>query len=501
MKLEIRNKYSDASVFDRPICKDPFTQEKIISLLNEAAFYLYPPNKVKGSFGRLITQISLLQEFLKFSKYTTVYPDESLLEEFRTCLQNGSLRKEHSPYSPCTINSTLDAIRRCLNEYFYLNHLIERMLLKRTVFLKYKRFWGLTEITRKLIVAFEGDGRRVSTKKKYYEDSKGHEYSKLQIEQKSEKLSPCNRSASITKAMTILSSLGKGGFEDLTSDDLRKFMHLYETKNRSDTAQGYLTALFSIIANGIAFGILKHNPFDAFPLVRRKRRVRQDFIMPNCINRLLNLESLDWNDSDSVMERCVTIFIYDTGLRASTIAELALENIKELPDGRYQIMVPGVILKGNKTDKTLYVLFQETIPLLKYWLHVTRPKLNPKTNRLFISKQGSTLTRAGVHDIVCNCCKELGICTEKGKVPTPHTLRHTLATLNIEPFGKSLSPRMVQQRLIHMDLETLENHYIHNNPLAEMEEYKKLLEKGSATRVFSKVSQDDFLKFLIQFRT
>jgi hypothetical protein len=127
---------------------------------------------------------------------------------------------------------------------------------------------------------------------------------------------------------------------------------------------------------------------------------------------------------------------------------------------------------------------------------VVRPQFNPKTNRLLVSKQGRSMTRTGIRDIVHNCCEKLRIKTFKGDIPFPHTLRHTLATLNIEPFGKSLSPRMMQQRLIHMDLETLERNYVHNNPLAEMKEYKRLLEKDTVGTALKKVSKEDLFEML-----
>ncbi len=90
----------------------------------------------------------------------------------------------------------------------------------------------------------------------------------------------------------------------------------------------------------------------------------------------------------------------------------------------------------------------------------------------------------------------LGVFTVKGKVPSPHTLRHTLATLNTEPFGKSLSPRMMQQRLMHVDLETLERNYVHNNPLGEMKEYKKLLERGVTGLSSAGIDKETFFKIL-----
>ena len=59
----------------------------------------------------------------------------------------------------------------------------------------------------------------------------------------------------------------------------------------------------------------------------------------------------------------------------------------------------------------------------------------------------------------------------------------------------------MQQRLVHMDLETLERNYIHNNPLAVMKEYKKLLNKERESAVLDRISKEDLWSFLDALKT
>ncbi len=497
MKYEIVNRYAEAVLFSRPVCSRPFPSTDLIHRLKEAASQIFSPNRQSQEFSHALTRIRSFEHFLEFSQEKNVVPDELLLEEFRTSPEKGFVKKDGSLYSMTTLNGAIDIIRRLLNDYFYPHGFIQRPVLTKKAYLKYRRFLDLTKLTQRLIVTFEEDGRCLFSRRKYAVDPKtGREISLIQFERKSKKLSDYNRKVYIEKILTLLNVLGVRGVEVLKEADLERILNLYRKKNREDTARAYLAALYSLAGNGLALGLLKENPFDRFPLERRKPKSRNDFVLPDQMAKLLDLNSLDWDDPDAVRSRSITSLLYDTGLRVSSLTQLEIEDVREFSDGRFQITVKGIYLKGEKEDKSLYLLFQETLTLLKFWLQVVRPKFNPSTTRLFVSKQGRSLTKTGIRNIVRASSKELGIRTVKGRIPSPHTLRHTLATLNTEPYGKSVPPRLMQQRLIHMDIETFYRNYIHHNPLGEMEEYRKLLEKGSAKGSFAKMSKEDFFAVL-----
>ncbi|MFH0985064.1 MAG: tyrosine-type recombinase/integrase [Candidatus Omnitrophota bacterium] len=497
MRYAIVNRYAHADLMTLPVCEKPFSIDEFTSLLKDAAEQAHPFDKRHVDYVYGGPQVRLFLLFLEFSKKEGIIPDEILLEEFREAPSHGFKKAEGGIYDESTINTVTDDIRKLLNNYFYDKKLIRRLVLPRKAYWKYRRFHDLTRATQKLIISFEDDGRCLVSKKKFFDDPESkHEVFRIEFERKSKRLSDYNRKCYIDKVLVILGALNRMGIESLKGKDLEDFLVIYRKQGKEDSARTYLAALFSIIGNGIALGLLKENPFNHFVLERSKPKSRKDFIMPDQMNKLLDLESMNWNDSNEVRERCLTVLIYDTGLRASTLASLETNDIKELSDGRYQIAVPGVFLKGDKEDVVLYVLFQQTIPLLRCWIHFARDKFNPKVQRLFVSNNGVAMTRTGIRGIVCRYCKKLGISTTKGRIPSPHTLRHTLATLNIEPFGKSLSPRLMQQRLIHMDLETLERNYVHNNPLGEMEEYKRLLGKGSRNGLLERIGKEDFFAML-----
>lgn len=497
MKFEIVNRFSNARQILVPSVKKPFTFEEIKNLLIEAAKFVFPRSRFALPHSKSLTSIRIFCRFLEFTGKTKIVPDENLLEEFKTASENQFKNEKGKVYVSRNILQTVDLIRLLLNKYLYEKGLIQRQIFNRKAFKKYGRFLALSKVTQDLILDFEEDGRCIHTTKRFVEDTKsGKEKHKLYYQIKTKRLSDYNRKSYIDKILTFLYSIHKTGVEHLTSRDLDSFVKVYRENNREETAKAYLAALYSFIANGIAKGKLENNPFDNFHLERRTVKSREDFVMPDQIERLLDLKSLDKENCEKVRNRLISVLIYDTGLRASTVAQLECGDVKELPDGRYQITVKGVSLKGKKQDKILHLLFHSTLELLRNWLNISRKKLNPKTSCLFVSFNGKPLTRSGIRLIVRDCCKELGIVTVKKKAPNPHILRHTLATLNIEPFGKSLSPRLMQQRLIHIDLETLERNYVHSNPLAEMEEYKRLLEKDFKKSAIERVSKEDFFAVL-----
>ena len=499
MEIEIVNKFSDSICLSQPVCLKPFTKEKLLELLRKGvdSLALNPRGRYK-----FLTAVGIFEKSIQSLNRDSIYPDESLLQSFREDAFTRVKKRDGKSYSQQSLKRAVDDIREILNKSLYPEKHILRKIIPSRIFNKYQRFLGLSDISQKLIVKFESDGRCLNIIKKVFHDTKsGKEAPRLLVDLKTKKLSDLNRKSYIDKVMAMLSALGINAIETIGRDELETLLKMYRSKGKEDTARAYLAALYSLIGNGIGLGLLKQNPFDNFPLEKRLHKSREDFIMPDQMDKILDLKAVNLNNIDDVKKRLVTVLLYDTGLRATTLAQIRLQDVIGFPDGRFEINVRGLSLKGNKGDKTLHILFQATMPLLRAWIHSLRKKLQAKSDRLFISKRGGAFTKSGIRNLVRECCIDLNVKTVKGKIPSPHTLRHTLATLNTEPFGKSLSPRLMQQRLVHLDLETLERNYVHNNPLAVMKEYKKLLNKERETAVFDRISKEDLWSFLDSLKT
>ncbi|MDP3920941.1 MAG: tyrosine-type recombinase/integrase [Candidatus Omnitrophota bacterium] len=489
------NKYADAYTLEIPPSKTPFETAQFIIYLKQAAESLFPIASSKKKHFEVLVPINVLERFASTTNLAEIMPDESFFEGFRAAFQDKLKNKYNKPYAKSQLNRTVDAIRYLVNNFFYQRHLVSRKILERKVYFKYKRFLSISKITQNLLIQYENDGRAIDASKKYFEAALGREQFRYQVKREARRLSDYNRKVRVAAVLTMLDILNKKGIENIETSDLGTITDIYRKKNQSEAGKNYLLHLFSVIGNGIDLGLLKNNPFDNFPLEPRKNKIRDDFVLPDQMDKLLNFDSIDWNDYKEVRNRCLAVTIYDTGLRAGAIGHLKVEDAKTLTDGRYQFFVKKAYLKGDKEDKIIPTLFEETVILLKRWIEI-RPKLNPQTNHLFISLTGEPLKLKGIEGVISSCCRELKINTFKGKKPSPHTFRHTLATLNTEPYGKAVPLILMQQRLGHTDFQTFEKIYFHNNPLAEMKEYKKLYQKGRKEAFFDSISKEDLFRLL-----
>ena len=488
------NKYADAYTLEIPPSKTPFETAQFITYLKQASESLFPIASSKKRHFEALVSVNLLERFASAANITEISPDELFFEEFRAAFQDKLKNKYSKPYAKSQINRTVDAIRYLVNNYFYQRHLVSRKIFERKAYFKYKRFLNKSKITQNLLIQYENDGRAIDVSKKYFEESPGREQFRYQVKRKATRLSDCNRKHRIGSVLTVLDLLNKKGIEAVEKAELEKIIEIYRGKNQKEAGKNYLMHFFSIVGNGIDLGLLNKNPFDNLPLEPRKKKIRDDFVMPEQMDKLMNLDSLDWSDCKEIRNRCLVVTAYDTGLRASSIGHLKLEDVKALPDGSYRFFVKREYLKGDKEDKTIPTLFQETAKLLKRWIEI-RSKINPKTNHLFLSKTGEALTLSGVEDIVSKCCRDLKIVTLKGKTPTPHTFRHTLPTLHTEPYG-DVPIVLMHRRLGHTDFKTFEKIYFHENPLGEMKEYKKIYMKGRKQAYIEKISKQDLFGLL-----
>ena len=490
MNYEIVNKYADAQILQQKVSDKPFKSDELCSFLRTGTEQVFPRKDFKNTHNQTLTFINQFAQFLNECGEGTVVPNEYVLENFRSWLETSCNN------SGSQASKSVDYVRRICNDFMFPRGFILRKLLVRKAFLKYHSFLSLSKTTQESITQYEKDGRCVDTGKKYFEDSKGRESFKYKVKRKAKKISAYNRKRRIDSVRTVLTVLNKTGIEQLDKNDLERLIDIYQKKNRKEIAKDYLAALFSIIANGIDLGSLSKNPFDNFVMEKRSNKKRHDFIMPDQMDKILDLESINWNDPADVRMRCLVVLLYDTGLRVSSSAMLSLNDVFELGDSTYRLSVKGEYLKGDKEEKIFYMLFEQTIVLLRHWLHVSRPKLNPKTNHLFTSLDGMPLTRTGIKNIVHACCHKLNVKTFKGSLPSPHTFRHTLPTLNTAPFGKCVAPRLMQQRLGHSSFEIFERVYVHSNPLAEMKEYKKLYARDIKGNSLTNISKEDFFQVL-----
>lgn len=140
-------------------------------------------------------------------------------------------------------------------------------------------------------------------------------------------------------------------------------------------------------------------------------------------------------------DRAMLEVLYASGLRASEIAGLRLENYLR------EEKLLRVIGKGNR--ERLVPIGDKAINALEAWMATGRPQLvKPKTGgEVFLGEHGCRITTARVWQIVQEMAMQSGL---KKKI-WPHLLRHSFAT-HLLSHGADL--RAIQEMLGHASLAT-----------------------------------------------
>ena len=164
----------------------------------------------------------------------------------------------------------------------------------------------------------------------------------------------------------------------------------------------------------------------------------------------------------SPRDYCILTIFLNCALRLSELINL---NIAQVQADSIQI-----IGKGNKERRIFHT--PATKKALAAWLEV-REEMNPQTDALFVTKNGSRVTTRGVQDIVNKYLKKAGL---GGCGLSTHKLRHTAATTMFR-YGR-VDVRTLQQLLGHESLNTTQIYTavdneqlqsaVNSNPLACM---------------------------------
>lgn len=238
---------------------------------------------------------------------------------------------------------------------------------------------------------------------------------------------------------------------------------LYDENLEASTIARKLSSLRSFYDYLLNENLVKDNPFYLIHAPRQPKK-NPDFLFYEEIERLL--DKIDTSTDLGLRNRAILELMYASGLRASEVVQLALEDIDR---SRMLIKVLG---KGKKER---YVPFHDlALEYLDRYLGETRPNLmrnaKEKHQIVFVNKNGNPLTTRGLRDIIDRVALETGI----GRHLHPHTIRHTFATHLLDQ-GAEL--RFVQEMLGHSNLATtqiythvskekLKKTYMDNHPMA-----------------------------------
>lgn len=227
---------------------------------------------------------------------------------------------------------------------------------------------------------------------------------------------------------------------EINSNTIRQFLaHLYVTGHKARTVSRYITTLRSCFAFAIEQDRLTNNPMLKIRTPKIEYRLPV-YLSAGELNQLLA------SAGDNPRDKAVLTLLAMTGIRLSELAALDLEHIY-LNNGTGSVRVFG---KGSK--ERILPLNRVAIKALQGYLNC-RPGV--ATNALFVSRQKRRLIGYAVQQVLKKYVLLAGI-----KKITPHSLRHTFATLLM---GEGISLREIQVLMGHENISSTAI-YTHCNP-------------------------------------
>ena len=227
----------------------------------------------------------------------------------------------------------------------------------------------------------------------------------------------------------------------ISAENVSDFIQgLYDVGLSARSVSRVISGLKSFYKKLVEDGLITVNPMQLVISPKLPRKL-PDVLEHHEIS--LMLDSIDLSKTAGERDKTILMLLYGCGLRVTELVDLKMSDLY-LSDGF--IRVTG---KGDK--ERLVPIGQKTIEQIgryvkNYRLHVAA---SSKINNLILNLRGNVLSRVSIFKTIKTLALNAGI----NKTVSPHTLRHSFATVLIEA-GADL--RAVQQMLGHESITTTE---------------------------------------------
>jgi len=221
--------------------------------------------------------------------------------------------------------------------------------------------------------------------------------------------------------------------DQVTPDTLRKFLLLELNRTSPATGARYHTTLKAFCRFAFEEGLLTRNLMDTV----RKPRFPQPIIQPltqEQVEAMVN--TCADNTFVDTRDRLVLLALVDTGIRASELTALTLDDV----DTTTQTFA----IHNSKGNKPRTVPYGKAVASALRTYLTRRGELD--TDRLIVNSLGQPTTRYRIRLLVVKRAKQAGI--EHPRLG-PHLLRHTSAVSFLRNGG---NPFVLQRLLGHSDL-------------------------------------------------
>ncbi len=229
-------------------------------------------------------------------------------------------------------------------------------------------------------------------------------------------------------------SLDSLNIEDITETLVTDFLlHLEVNKCCSVRTRNHRLAAIHSFSKYVATSDPQYmywlRKLKAIPLKRETSKEVDGRVVPKIMylekNEMETLLSVpDKKTQQGVRDYVLLMFLYNSGARASEIADLTINDLEIGNPGQ----LPRVTIHGKGNKTRLCPLWDNTVHLLLPYID------RPKTENVFLNRYGEPITRFGIYEMVTRYAEKASwiMPSIKDKNVSPHTIRHSTASHLLE---------------------------------------------------------------------
>ncbi len=243
----------------------------------------------------------------------------------------------------------------------------------------------------------------------------------------------------LKQAAHFLKKRGAASWQKVTGAQLTAWLHWLSDQKFSESSQARkLSAVRMLCRHLVHERMRDDNPTDllAGPKIRRKL---PQTLSTGEMQKLLAAPT--GMDAYAIRDRAMLELVYSSGLRASEICGLTLQQV-DLEHGFVRVF-------GKGSKERVVPLGEKARDAVQAYLISGRPRLvKPKTgSELFITERGQAMSRKTLWVMVKSAAQRAGL----EKPVKPHLLRHSFAT---HLLGGGADLRAIQEMLGHASIGT-----------------------------------------------
>jgi len=255
-----------------------------------------------------------------------------------------------------------------------------------------------------------------------------------------ERRAPVNTVSSYTRDITQFATYQwngeNGDFENVTKDDVKKYLSKLQNSGRSPaTVSRCIASLKAFFRRMMDDGFKGPNPADNIPVVHSPKKT------PYILSSAEIDSLLDQPDGDSLKgcrDKAMFETLYATGIRVSELISLNLDDIN---------LVTGLIVCKNGKERTIPI-YDAAVKAISQYLSFSRPSMAVTGEvSLFVNTGGGRMSRQGFWKVLKSYLEKAQI----NEDITPQMLRHSFAAHLLE---NGADVRSLQQMLGHSDISS-----------------------------------------------